>query len=86
VLTLDDTNKNVNWPTITATCTIGDDDKTLQTPLSGLQQSLIAGAIRQNSANPHDPATVSNSTQQAKSLKTYEDAIKFMHPDAPFKQ
>jgi phospholipase C len=83
VLTLDDTNKNTNWPAITATCTIGDDDKSLQTPLSPLQQSLIAGAIRKKSANPHDPATVLNATAQAKSLKTYADAIKFMHPDAP---
>ena len=72
VLTLDDTNKNTNWPDITATCTIGDDDKSLQTPLNGLQHSLIAGAIRQNSDNPTDPATVTQSTVQAKSLQTYE--------------
>jgi phospholipase C len=83
VLTLDDTNKITNWPDITATCTIGDDDQSLQTPLSQLQQSLIAAAIRQNSDNPTDPATVTQSTVQAKSLQTYKDALNFMHPDAP---
>ena len=83
VLKLDDTNKNTNWPDITATCTIGDDDKSLQTPLNGVQHSLIAGAIRQNSDNPTDPATVTQSTFQAKGLQTYEDALNFMHPDAP---
>src|SRR5208283_1268807 len=83
VLTLDDTNKITNWPDITATCTIGDDDKSLQTPLNGLQKSLIAGAIRQNSDNPTDPATVTQSTVQAKSLQTYSDALNFLHPDAP---
>jgi len=83
VLTLDDTNKNTNWPDITATCTIGDDDKSLQTPLNGLQHSLIAGAIRQNSDNPTDPATVTQSAIQAKGLQTYQDALNFMHPDAP---
>jgi hypothetical protein len=40
VLTLDDTKKNTNWPDIIATCTIGDDDKSLQTPLNGLQQQF----------------------------------------------
>ncbi len=81
VLTLDDTNKNTNWPDISAACTIGDDDKSLQTPLSQLQQSLIAAAIRQNSENPTDPTTVTQSTVQAKSLQTYKDALDFMHPD-----
>jgi hypothetical protein len=51
--------------------------------LSGLQHSLIAGAIRQNSDNPTDPATVSQSAVQAKGLQTYADALNFMHPDAP---
>ena len=83
VLTLDDTNKNANWPDITATCIIGDDDKSLQTPLNGVQKSLIAAAIRQNSDDPTDPATVALSTAQAKTLQTYEHAIKFLHPDAP---
>ena len=83
VLTLDDTNKNTNWPAITANCTIGGDDQTLQTPLNGLQQSLIAAAARQNSATPTDPTVAAQATLQAKSLKTYADAINFMHPDAP---
>jgi hypothetical protein len=51
--------------------------------LNGLQKSLIAGAVRQNSANPTDPATIAQSTAQANALQTYEHAIKFMHPDAP---
>jgi phospholipase C len=83
ILTLDDTDKNTNWPDITATCTIGADDKSLQTPLNGVQKSLIAAAIRQNSNHPTDPATVAQSTIQAKALQTYGDALKFLHPDAP---
>jgi phospholipase C len=83
VLTLDDTNKNTSWPAITANCSIGDDDKSLDTPLNGLQKSLIASAIRKKSGTPTDAVTVVRSTQQAKTLKTYGDAIKFMHPDAP---
>jgi len=51
--------------------------------LNGLQKSLIASAIRQNSDNPTDPVTVANSTAQANALQTYEHAINFMHPDAP---
>jgi len=83
VLTLDDTDKNTKWPDITARCTIGDDDKSLQTPLNGVQKSLIAAAIRQNSNNPTSTATVQQSAAQAKNLQTYEHAINFLHPDAP---
>ena len=83
VLTFDDTNKNTNWPNITANCTIGDDDKSLGIPLNGLQKSLIAAAVRQKSGTPNDPDVAAQATQQAKALKTYADAIKFMHPDAP---
>ena len=82
-MTLDDTNKNTNWPNIVATCTIGDDDKSLDTPLNGLQKSLIAGALRRKSKNPMDPATIARSTAQANALKTYAHAIKCLHPDAP---
>ena len=81
--TLDDTNKNNNWPDITAQCTVADDDKSLDTPLSQVQQSLIASAIRQNSGQPMDPGTTTAAAVQAKSLKTYRDALLFMHPDAP---
>lgn len=83
VLTLDDTNKNINWPNVVATCTIGDDDKSLDTPLNGLQKSLIAGALRRKSKNPMDPVTIARSTAQANALKTYAHAIKCLHPDAP---
>jgi phospholipase C len=82
VLTQNDTNKITNWPDITATCTIGNDDQSLQIPLNGLQQSLIAATIRQNSDNPTDPAMVTQSTVQAKGLQTYQDALNFMHPNA----
>jgi phospholipase C len=83
VLTLSDQNKNTNWPDISAQCTVGDDDKSLQTPLNDVQKSLIATAIRQNADNPNDPATVASAAQTAKSLQTYEHALIFFHPDAP---
>jgi len=83
VLTLDDTTKNMNWPAIIATCTIGDDDKSLQTPLNSVQKSLIASAIRLSSNNPQDPTIVAQSAALAKSLDTYESAITILHPDAP---
>jgi hypothetical protein len=51
--------------------------------LNGLQQSLIAGAIRQNSDNPSDPILITQSAAQAKGLRTYEDALNCLHPDAP---
>jgi phospholipase C len=78
VLTLDDTNKNMNWPDIVATCTVGEDDQSLDTPLSGLQKSLIAGAIRRNSKNPTDPETIARSTAQANALQTYAHALKYL--------
>jgi phospholipase C len=83
VLTLSDQNKNTNWPTITAQCTVGNDDKSLQTPLNDVQRSLLATALRQNSSNPEDPATVASTAETAKSLQTYEHALNLLHPDAP---
>jgi phospholipase C len=83
VLTLDNTTKTLDWPSITATCTVGADDQSLQTPLSSLQHSLIASAHRQDTATPNDPITVKKSAAEAKSLKTYEDALNYLHPDAP---
>ncbi len=82
VLTVDDLGKRPDWPEICANCTIGDDDKTLANPLSQLQTSLLAAAVRQNSDNPADAATQAQLTQ-VKGLVTYADALNFMHPDAP---
>jgi len=82
VLTLDDTNKRSDWPAVAATCIIGDDDKSLSNPLSPLQAGLVAAAVRQNSDNPGDAATLAQ-IAQAKGLKTYAEALNFMHPDAP---
>ena len=83
VLTLDDSSKTSDWPNIIATCTVGPDDQSLQTPLSSLQHSLIASAHRQNTATPNNAVTVMQSAATAKSLKTYEDALNDLHPDAP---
>jgi phospholipase C len=83
VLILNEQNKNTNWPVITAQCTVGADDQSLQTPLNDVQKSLIATAIRQNNANPTDPATVANAAQTAKSLQTYQNAMDLLHPAAP---
>jgi phospholipase C len=81
VLTEDDSNKTSDWPEITATCIIGNDDKSLHTPLNGVQKSLIA-AVRQNSGSPTTPETIAQ-IKDVSDLKTYEHAINFMHPDAP---
>lgn len=80
VLVLSDTNKNTTWPDISAQCTVGEDDKSLQTPLNSVQKSLIATAIRQNSDTPTDAATGAAAAQQAKSLQTYQHAINLLHP------
>ena len=82
VLTLDDQNKNGNWPDITAQCVVGTDDQSLQTPLNDVQKSLIASAIRQQSSNPTNPVTSSNAAQSAKSLGTYQHALNVLHPPA----
>jgi len=82
VLTLDETNKRTSWPAIAANCTVGNDDKTLDTHLSGMQQSLIAGAIRQNNDSPTDSQVGAAATAQARTLTTYQDAINFLHPEA----
>ena len=82
VLTLDDTNKHSDWPEINANCVIGNDDKNLQIPLSQLQTSLLAAAVRQNSDDPTDATTLAQ-LEQVKTLTTYADALNFMHPDAP---
>ena len=83
VLTLTDQNMNTNWPNITAQCTVGEDDQSLQTPLNDVQKSLIATAIRNNSDNPTDPATVAGAAGQAKSMQTYEHALNYLRPAAP---
>ena len=83
VLALNEQNKNTNWPDISAQCTIGDDDKSLQTPLNDVQKSLIAIAIRQNDDHPTNPAVVAAAARQAKLLKTYAGAMNCLHPDAP---
>ncbi len=83
VLSLDDTSRNTNWPMITAMCTIGSDDQSLQTPLNSLQHSLIAAAARQNSTISPAPITVAQAAARAKSLNTYAEALNFLHPDAP---
>lgn len=83
VLTLDDQNKNVNWPDITAQCVVGSDDQSLQTPLNDVQKSLIAVAIRQASTDPTNPATSAAAAQTAKSLDTYQHALNLLHPATP---
>jgi hypothetical protein len=83
VLTLDDQNKNVNWPNITAQCVVGTDDQSLQTPLNDVQKSLIAAAIKLKSGNPTDPATAAQAAQTAQSLQTYQHALNLLHPAVP---
>ncbi|HEY1787095.1 MAG TPA: alkaline phosphatase family protein [Verrucomicrobiae bacterium] len=80
VLALDDQNKNVNWPNITAQCVVGSDDQSLQTPLNDVQKSLIAIAIRQTSSDPTNAATSATAAQTAKSLVTYQHALSLLHP------
>ncbi len=83
VLTMDETHRNNYWPDITATCVVGTDDQSLQTPLSGLQKSLLSAAVSQSSLTPTAPTTIAAANAQVKNLQTYEHALNFMHPDAP---
>ena len=71
-------NENTNWPDISAKCTIDGSDVSLNTPLSDVQRSLLAGAKVQNTNT-----TPAVAAQQARALQTYGDAINFLHPDAP---
>jgi len=81
VLTLDETNKRQNWPDITVQCIVGTDDESLKTPLSGVQHSLLASAIKQTQDDPTAPQTGTAAVAQARTLNTYQDAIEFMHPN-----
>jgi hypothetical protein len=86
VLTLDDQNKNENWPNITAQCVVGSDDQSLQTPLNDVQKSLVAIALRQKSGDPTNAATSATTAQTAKSLDTYQHALNLLHPAVPVSQ
>jgi phospholipase C len=92
VLTLNDTNKNTNWPDLVPGVQISD-DRSLDTPLNDVQKSLVATALRVHklrkvpgglvptplapSAQGHDPEP----GRQAKGLKTYRDALRLVHPE-----
>ena len=81
ILTQDESNKIVDWPEITAACTIGDDDQSLGSPLGELQKGLLMAAVRKSceDANSGESATKISAVP---SLSTYEHALTFMHPDA----
>jgi phospholipase C len=94
VLTLSDANKNTNWPPIVSHATVKDDDTSFATPLNDVQKSLLAVALKMHTAHAARPAAAPTpvpavvgpspaAALAAKSLKTYEDAFKFLHRDTP---
>jgi phospholipase C len=83
VLTLNDSNKNTVWPDISAPFAPGTTDESLQTPLNDVQKSLIATTVRMNPARAAPAVAAPAEAAVTKSLRTYEDAINFLHPDAP---
>jgi phospholipase C len=96
VLTLSPAERNTNWPKIVPHGTIGTDDTSFQTPLNDVQKSLLATALRQHHRQAAAALTSSSipaatapvlgdpiSASTAKSLRTYEDAFKFLHPNLP---
>lgn len=79
VLTLDTNNKNTIWPDITATCTVGTDDESLDTPLNDVQMSLVVGEANKRAGNKY---IGSKAVQELRDrIKTYQDAIDFMGCD-----
>lgn len=80
VLTLDEASKHTAWPNITAQCQVGADDESITTPLSDVQHSLIASAMRNENSGPVEQQATAAVARQ---LDTYEHALNFLHPDAP---
>lgn len=81
ILTLSDTNKNTNWPSITPNCNPGaySDEVILNQPLNDLQMSiLLAVAQKRNNRQPLPRAMVELMKQR---LKTHQDAIDFLAPE-----
>jgi phospholipase C len=93
VLTEGESTKISNWPSIVAQATVGDDDTSFATPLNDVQKSLLAVALKMHTAQAMPPAAPTPvppvigaspaAAMQAKSLKTYEDAFRFLHRDTP---
>ncbi len=52
VLTLNDANKNTNWPDIVPQGVVGTDDTSFDTPLNDVQKSLLASALQAAGQGP----------------------------------
>ena len=81
VLTLSDTNKNKNWPSIVSSCTVGpiDDAEIANQPLSDLEMSIVVSVARlRRRPQPLDQATIDLIRQR---VKTKQDAVDFMGPE-----
>jgi hypothetical protein len=83
VLTLNDGNKITDWPDISAASAPGTTDESLQIPLNDVQKSLIATAMKMNPGRASPAMGAQAGAAQVKVLRTYEDAMRFLHPDAP---
>jgi hypothetical protein len=83
VMMENDGNKNTDWPDISASDGPGTTDESLQTPLNDVQKSLIATAARMSRPGVPLPSAAQADAAHAKSLRTYAEAIRFLHPDAP---
>lgn len=78
ILTL--TEPRTDWPNIEATCKLDHIDANLETPLSDVQKSLLAIAKRQ--ASTESVVAIQHSTaSEVKGLKTYRDAMHYLHPE-----
>lgn len=93
VLTLNETDKNADWPDVIPQRAPGSADTSFQTPLNDVQRSLLATALRVHRRQTFMVAPVAatnapvvagpNAAAQAKALATYEDAFRFLHPETP---
>jgi phospholipase C len=74
---------NKAWPEIQPNCKVdpGDQDATLETPLSDVQKSLLATAKRKHLLNSGAGISL-EAAAEAKSQVTYADALKYLHPES----
>jgi phospholipase C len=75
-----------NWPVITAQCHIDASDTSLDTPLNDVQKSLLATAKRMDAVKrtgtPETAIALQHATAlEAKSQRTYRDALRYLHPN-----
>jgi phospholipase C len=80
ILTLSDTNKNTNWPSVATNCNPGQtDEQILNQPLNDLQISILIAVANWRAGGQGLPQATIELLK--KRLKTHQDAIDFLAPE-----